>query len=149
MTERFIRDTSAPFNLDILGVDNPAAGANFLIKLPETYTYELLAVTLQLVTDVNVANRNLVICGNLGTDRIFAAPAEGLQTASETLYYWFGINAQPYDLSATSGVMAARLPSQTPLPGATTLTSLLDSIQVGDQLSNIHLYLKRWPILEG
>lgn len=147
--ERFIRDTSAPFNLDILPVDTPPAGTNFLIKLPDGYTYELLSITLQMVADANAANRNVVLEAHLGTDLIFSAPALGLQVATETLLYRFCPTNHPLDLSPTSGLMISTLPSPLPLPGATTITSLVDSIQVGDQMSNIRLYLKRWPILEG
>lgn len=149
MTERFIRDTSAPFNLQVLAADNPAVGTDFSVELPDGYTYELVAVSLEMVADVNAANRNVVIQAHLGTDILFAAPAEGLQTATETLYYRFAANNEAYDLSATSDIMAARLPSPVPLPGAVIITSLVDSIQAGDQLLNIRLYLKRWPILEG
>ena len=149
MTERFVRDTSEPFNLDVLPVNDPAVATEFTVKLGETYTYELLGLTCILATDANAANRNLVIRAHLGTDLLFACAAQGLQTASETLTYVFAVNLANLDLSATSGLMTVQLPSPFPLPDSTSISSLIDSIQVGDQLSTIRLYLKRWPVLEG
>lgn len=147
--EKFIRDTTAPFNLEILAVVNPGAAANFVFKLEESYTYEIQSAYMQIVSDANAANRNLVIQVHLGTDLIFAAPATGLQVASETLYYSFALNHEPIDLSATSGWMIARMPGPIILPGGTTISSLVDSIQATDQISNIRFFVKRWPILEG
>lgn len=149
MSEKFIRVTSGPSELEIIEVEDPSAGHNFSTILMEGYTYLLLACSFTLETSVVVASRIALIEFHLATHPLLVAPPEGLQSASETLKYRFYVNAYPLDLSAASGDMVARLPSRFFFPGGVRIFSSVHAIDVADQISNVTLYLQKWPVLVG
>lgn len=147
MTEKFIRVTSGPSALEIIVLDDPAAGQNFSTILDEGYTYLVMSCTFTLTTSVVVANRQASLDFHLATHPLISAPPQGLQVASEALIYSFYINASVIDLSATSADIIARLPSRLYVPGGVRIGSSVNGIDVGDQISDITLYLQKWPVL--
>lgn len=149
MSERFIRDTSAPFNLEVLQGLDPPAGTNFSVKLDETYTYELITITFQMECSVAAANRHVTLQIHMGTDEITYLTTPAVQTASETLRYAFGHNLTQADLTPAIPRMITQLPTELPLPGGAIVSSVVNLLDAADQLSLIRLYVKRWPILEG
>lgn len=147
MSEKFIRVTSGPSSLEVVEVEDPSAGQNFSTILDEGYTYLLLSCSFQLVASVVVATRIALIEFHLGTHLLTVIPPEGTQVASETLKYRFYVNAYPLDMSAASTDMVARLPARFFIPGGVRIVSDIYAIDVADQISDVTLYLQKWPVL--
>jgi hypothetical protein len=118
-------------------IDAPAAGEDFSSTLPGTFAFELLAASVSLVADDNVADRTLSLILELGGQEVYLTrTSPATQQAEETIFYYFVAGG-------TSGVTIANeehevgLPLGIVLPPGASISTSVDDIQVGDQLSSV------------
>lgn len=147
MSEKFIRVTSGPSAFEIVEIDNPAVGQDFSIILEEGYTYRILSCTFTLVASAIVATRQVIVKYCLADFLLAVMTIQGNQIASETLIYNFYSNAYSADHSGSSLNMVNHWPQRFFLPGGVRVHSDVHALDVGDQISDISLYLQKWPVL--
>jgi len=139
-----ILDTSV-FSLKTFTQADPAVGTDFLFHCPENLRIKLIGLTFQLVTDANVANRNVEIYITDGTNICPTFTAAGLQVASETVIYYWAPGARIYDGTAAGLNMYQPLSDDLFLEPSEYLGSIVTNIQVGDQISDIVYRVQYWP----
>lgn len=147
MSEKFIRVTAGPSELEIREIEDPAVGQNFSTILTEGYTYLVLSCSFTLEASVVVATRFILMGYYLAGVRLAAIPAIGSQVAGEKLEYSFYSNAHATDQSGSSLSMINRLPQRLYLPGGVRIESAIFAMDVGDQISDVSLYFQKWPVL--
>src|SRR3972149_5459315 len=110
---------------------NPAAGANLAIDGLARVIWKPIAVKFVLTTDVNAANRRMIL--QIGAD--FAEIiAQTVQTASLAWTYYFTIGAQLDQLTGTKYTLG--LP-EIDLPSLATIYTAIENKQAGDQISSV------------
>lgn len=123
----------------------PAVGDGFTYTVPGTMDQEIVAVSFQLVTDDNAADR-IAVFSFLDPDGNPYAPVGSAftQAASLTTVYTFAVGIQQFgaDDAANIGVP---IPAVKMLSGYGVQVSL-DAVQVGDQISGVRLLLNQWPV---
>lgn len=128
---------------DWLDVEPPAAGANKTVALGQQFAVRVLAAKCQLDTDANAANRFLSLDYIKADGTTYVENGAGLVVTASTV-------AQVFDWQVNRGVgeWAANTPVFVPLlplwlPPGISLRFTVDSIQVGDTLTNIKLVIER------
>lgn len=135
-----------PFGLEVVTLDDPAAGDNFSWVTPDDYLYRLLACHLLYTSDASAANRELVLLGAIGSSDVHQTAASQIQTASTAYLYHFEIGANAVAHSATSFEVSTSISSALLLPPGATIKSLIANIQATDQLTNIVMFFQWFPI---
>lgn len=128
---------------EIVGVQ-PAAGANFVRRVPGETFEHYRAVRFQLTTDATVANREVYLDfqDGDGTSVVRLASA-AVQAASLTYDYSFTID---FDVAAASSgtIVNGPLPNVRLQSGWSLVISAL-ALDASDQFKNIRLYANRIP----
>jgi hypothetical protein len=139
-------DTSTGFIMVVIGIADPAAGANFTTTFPAGYIHELISLKFALTTDANVANRQPRITISNGAVVFTQFFSTIVTTAS--LIYTYNFNLYQTHSTMAPGALhiSAPLPSGIVLGPSYILTSLVAGLQVGDTLDNIVGTYKRWLI---
>lgn len=124
-------------------VTNPAAGANFSLTLDPVFHAILHAVTFQLVTDANVANRYANIIITPPTAEVLSCATAVAHVASSTVVYtyWEG---WPHTGAIAVNRCTLPLPNAFFVPRGSLIGSDIRQIQATDQLSNIVLWFRKW-----
>lgn len=124
-------------------VTSPAAGANFTYTFPAPYHYKLDGLRFKMITDGNAANRTIMLdIYTVGVPPIYYSSTI-LQPESLTRYWhmWAGLNT--IDRQSFSQVIAS-FPPQIWLREGSIIATDIKNLQVGDQMSEIILYFRRW-----
>lgn len=116
-----------------------AAGANFSYTL--TAPMKLEAIHARLVTDANVATRNVLLqidtpagtAGGTSHSFIFGPPA-GQAASAGVEYLWANTGA-----TSSNSYNNGLLPPDMDLPAGTVITLTAGSLQVGDVFSNVNI----------
>lgn len=117
-----------------------AVASGFTYNVPRSETQLLLAVTFQLVTDANAANRRVVVNYRDSNNTTFAAiPAPFIQTATLTTVYTFALGASVGGDDGAANIGGA-LP-YLPLKGGESVVVTITNVQAGDQASSIRLFV--------
>lgn len=124
---------------EIVTGDDPAAGAEVSVTVPDGEVWELFSVRVQLVCDATVANRRSALSLTDGTTEFFRAHSIANQTASETTTYQFADMYQ--HTSQLLGKLAIRIPQSFTLLGGWTVETQTDSLQAGDDYGAPLLYV--------
>lgn len=125
-------------------VSSPAAGANFSYSFESRQWNLVSSISFRLVTDATAVNRQVILVFVSGSNIPVFIPAPGVQTASETVDYSFFIGAgSGYDAS-DNNVMSAPLPLRNLFEGPESVTSSINNIAAGDQLSRIIIRTEVW-----
>jgi len=123
---------------------NPAAGANLIYTLPAGYRYQIMAVRMTLATDANVANRNLIL---QVTDAVPNTLWEVMNlinhAANTTTNYTFSDHGYSHTAFFASRMIAA-CPIRMTLRAGWIIRTLINNVQVGDQISTAVLTFHRW-----
>jgi hypothetical protein len=118
-------------------------GVNFSYVIPAGGEYTLAALTLKLVNGVAVASRLMFITvTDTGGNVVCTIPDSTAQTAGQTCVYNYGRDC-PYNHPAGATAALHSFPKLRLLPGW-TIASAVSSIQLADQLSEIHLHFNKW-----
>lgn len=130
---------------DWLDVASPAAGQTASVTVEGQWYVRLVAARLSITTDANVANRvvSLDYINARGTTYVQNA-ASVLVTASTTAQVF------EWDRNRTVAEWNTGTPVWAPLldeflPPGFTIKFNVAAIQVGDQLSGIHLWVEKFP----
>lgn len=125
-------------------ITNPAAGAEFIIQPPGGAFWRVVGLAFRLVTDANVADRNVNLSLNDQTDTYTECRSGVDQAASLTGRYSAFPGASPGGFAIT--LVNIALPEGGALlqPGH-RLTSRTVNIQVGDQYSLIRALVQEFP----
>lgn len=126
----------------IITLAKPAAGVDWKATVPTPASWRINAVQCQLVADAVVANRvpHIVVTDGQGNS-VWNFPATQNQVAASTVQY----SAAPYAVTAFfDGAQVMVLPAPLTLLHGWTVGMVTTGLDVGDQWSNIVLYVKRW-----
>lgn len=122
---------------------NPAAGAHFAAEVGQGYWARLLSVHVRLVTDANVANRELVVEYRDVQDQRFALYGAPVTVpASDTVDYVFSVFQPRAEWEVDSAVIVP-LGADLLYPG-TDFRLFVVNVQAGDQLSRIRFQRERF-----
>lgn len=128
----------------IIAVPSPAAGANFVFVSAGLGPLRILALTFTLTTSAAVANRAVSLEVDDATDTVYRLPAGSVQTT--------GLTGRYGAAEGVSAGVAVGLVWPIPLPGdgltldqGWRLRSVVDNIDVADQLGAIRLYVEEYP----
>lgn len=121
----------------------PAAGASFTHTCDGRYYTRFVSIRAKLVTDANVASRQLV-CEYLDpSDRIFMTHGGALTVAaSTTVYFYFQTMTDTAEWEVNSSVIVPLTPVL--LPPTFKLKLNLVNVQAGDQLSQVYAVRERF-----
>lgn len=122
---------------------NPAAGANLVYTLPAGYRYQVVSVKMTLATDANVANRNCVLQYTDATPTLLYESTSISHAANITniyIYADFGYK----DTAAVAGRLEQAANVHMTLRAGWIVRTLINNVQVGDQLSAIAITMHRW-----
>ena len=121
----------------------PAAGADFVQTIEGRYVTRLVSVFARLVTDANVANRELVLeYRDENDDRFALMGAPVVVTASDTVDYAFGRHLGQPDWPCDDTILVPLLP--TPLLPSWDFRLHLVNAQATDQLSRVRILWERF-----
>ena len=123
----------------------PAVATGFAYTVPGTVDQLVVAVSFQLVTDGNAADR-LVTFQFVDYDGTSYAPvaAPFTQAASLTTLYTFAVGIQQFGADDAAAIGCGIPPVK--LPSGCGVKVTLGSVQVGDQVSAVALLLNQWPV---
>jgi hypothetical protein len=126
----------------VVQIPNPAAGADWLATVPATARWRIACLQAQLVTSAVVANRvpHLVITDGQGHS-VYNFPAPSNQIASTTVQYSAGTTIVTTQFDNASVLV---MPYPVKLLQTWTIGTVTTAKDVGDQWSNIFLYIKEW-----
>lgn len=133
--------------VEIITVTTPSAGADFSHTIPDGYTYEVRAMSFQLVASATVANRQT---GTIITDsadvELCRMNTTGATTANQTVQNSVnpGYTGTGNSLGGVGHVWGMPLRDVRLLPGW-KIKSAVTNLQAGDQISVIRLVVIRRP----
>jgi len=122
---------------------SPAAGSNFTFQIPVNEHWQIFSISFRFLCSAVVFNRLVRIETLDGAGgRNFLTVAATVQTASQDRRYI--VSGFGYDFgTADSAFRAIPLPPGFVVRAGNTIASLISSIQVADQLSEIRVYRGR------
>jgi len=128
----------------VFPVAQPAAGANFTLQVPDDVIFRILSFRALFTSDANAANRviQIQVTSNAG-QILLQSKAVPLHVASVARSYTIG--AFGADLGANGSVIPILVPPDLWLRSGFTLSSIIQSIQVGDQWSALTAQVEAWP----
>lgn len=126
----------------VITLAKPAAGADFLAKVPTPAQWRVQCMAAQLTTSAAIANRvpHLVITDGQG-NTVYNFPPPGNQVQGTVGIYSAGttvVSAQ------VDGATVWVLPFPMKLLQGWTIGSLTTAIDAGDQWANVVLHVKEW-----
>lgn len=121
---------------------NPAAGAEISETVPTGARWELIALSMTLVTAVAVANRTAVIVIDDGTTIILGNPAVVVQPASNTFDY----SVQHYGAESLSnaGNVVINIPPHLRLPAGFRIITFTGNMQAADNWAAPQMMIEEW-----
>ena len=124
-----------PGVLQRLAPANPAAGADLTIAVPLSARYTFLSLNFTLTNDANVANRTvrLVFSQFAGQSLIITSPTTLAATGSAV--YQFLAHYTPRDAT----IWYTEPAPDHPLDQGGSIATAINNLQVGDQISAVHL----------
>lgn len=122
----------------------PAAGQNFTTQLDSRYRWRYVSCVFTLTTDVNAANRYVVVEYLAGNGNAEVADAAAVVvTASSTQRYCGSVSRSVAEWAANTDVLFPLTPVF--LDGGGTLQIRVAGIQAGDTLTLIQFVFDRFP----
>lgn len=121
-----------------------AAGAIFTFPAFTQHTHELLSMSFTFDTDVNVADRMILLKIAHGPSWNYFASSGAVQTASTSCLYVFGRGLGLTD-TADAPQFSVPIPEDILFVKADLLTIQILTIQAGDQLKSIAAQFKLYP----
>lgn len=122
-------------------IGNPAAGADFTQAINGNARWRVQTLRAAFVTSAAAANRSAILQFSTAGNVFFSAPVVPVQAASLTWSYNWGSGVTT--LTATAGATTPNavtsLPDDFWLPPGSTIASVTQNIQAGDQWSAIQL----------
>lgn len=124
----------------------PPPSDDFSYTLPAGYRYQIMCVRFRITTDVNVANRYAgLVLTNTGIHTLYIFNSTAIAASNAVMVnFWTG-------LEVAGSVAVNRLDSPLPTPlyleGGTTIGSDVRQIQAADQVDQIQIYTRFWPVL--
>lgn len=127
---------------------SPAAGADFSAEVGEGYLSRLVSVFARLVTDANVASRELVVEYRDGQDQrlqLYGAPVT--VSASDTVDYAYSVFQPRAEWEVDSSILVPLGPFL--LEPSWDFRLHVVNVQAGDQLSRIRYVRERFYPLDA
>jgi hypothetical protein len=127
-------------------VPSPTVGTDWSVSVPGGVTWEVLAVSAQLLTSAVVANRSPTLRFTDGTSVVVRLASNSNATASQSSQWsWSRLLGASYSTGLNTG-SSLPLPD-VPLQPAWVLSSSTVGIDVGDQWSSVLVYVREWSPL--
>lgn len=130
-------------DLQPMGIQNPAAGANLSITLGTGGIFRFITLIFGLTTSATVANRVTTIVFTHGGVAIFRVQSPTLRTAStagQMIVSNFGTFA-----AGGNSDLHIPTPKDFFVPGQTVITTDIVNIQAGDVITGVTLYVEFFP----
>jgi hypothetical protein len=123
---------------------SPAAGANFVASVEGNFYVRLLSVHVRLVTDANVASRNVAIeYRDAGANRFLLSSGPVTQSASSTNDWTFDVFQDQAEWPVATTYIISPLKPMLLLP-TMDWRIVVDNIQAGDALTRIRVMQERF-----
>jgi len=128
---------------DFIDVPSPAAGANADYAVTGLFALRVLSATCRVNTDSNAANRQVSLdyLKTGGATYVRNLPATVITASTTNQDVWWGPQYGQFDVNTNTPLLVPLLPLW--LPPGCEVQFTLDSIQVGDTLTNIRLVVER------
>jgi hypothetical protein len=131
----------------IISVTAPAAGNNFTYTVPNHRRLRVNAVSFELNTDANVANRTLLLeFTEVGGANGLLFPSIKNLVASHIGFYSFAMigTAETILTQSTNDFINVPMPQGIELHAGDTIKTLVSNLQVGDLFTRIRIYGQLW-----
>lgn len=128
---------------EVVPIANPAAATGFTYKVGGSYWERIASLAFVLTSDGNAANRAVLLVVKDGTGAVVATqPTAAVQVASKAYTYSY----QRYATTATDATNLVNLQAAPDifLQPEFSIVVTVGSVQVGDQISAIRLYMERF-----
>jgi len=125
------------------GTINPAAGNDLSDLVPGNRLWHVLSLWVELVTDSTVTTRTMSVQFSTAGSAEWSATSSITQTASLTRRYMLNIRGAPVTTSY-SIVNEVNLPSDIWLPGGSTIATIVNNLQAGDNISNFTIFVEEF-----
>ncbi len=137
--------TPVPPPIRIQVVTDPAAGAEFVQRVPQGEMWRVISAAFTFVTDANAATRvNRITLTDLAGAQVWAGASLNGQAASSTRAY--NCSHLGFDTGTLGGsVRSIGLHANFWMPQGFALESSTVLRQVGDQFSSIFIFFELWP----
>lgn len=131
----------------IIDVTRPAVNVQWTYTIPDHRRFRLMAISFELDTDANAANRNVFIqiTPNGSNNGLIFKSTSNL-VASHTGFYSFSMygTAESIVTAGAQDFIQAPLPQFIELHAGDVLASLATNFQVGDRYNRVKLYGNLW-----
>lgn len=131
-----------PGNLRSITGTDPAAGSEMSESVPTGARWRLHGVQVVMVADANVANRQVVLKIDDGTNLLFSAGATVNQTASQSNRMYFA--SYGTEDTSNSSALLNFIPVTTLLLPGWRIRTITDNLQVGDNFGAPQLAVEEW-----
>jgi len=135
--------------IDYLSPSQPAAGSGVIQKLDPTWIWRPLSIRFSVTTDANVANRFPSVDYTDPDGNVWVRNAAGLVLTASTTGQGFDFNAQRTVAEWATGTDILAPLTDLFIPGGWQIRINLSSIQAGDQISAVRLYVEKWVTGKG
>ncbi len=131
---------------DVIEPANPSAGADFSTTLTSGFFYEVTGINMKLVADATVINRRFLIKFLNSSDKILNNIEVGGNpvTASSTRFLSLGLHYNAESILEGIVTVSNDGVGNPCLTGTDKIISDVDSLQGGDQLSDIKISVIRY-----
>jgi len=126
----------------VAGTDR-AANTEITETVPSNVTWRFISMVFTLVTDANVANRNVHMRVTDGTNLLAETTSAQNQAASLTRVYSILAGVRPQDTSEDDNI-ANNLPGDMFLPEGFTIETSTTNLQVGDDFGAPRLFVEQF-----
>lgn len=131
----------------IIEVSRPAANNQWTYTIPDHRRFRLMAISFELVTDANAANRNILvqITPNGSSNGLIYFSNTNLTASLNAFYSWSNSGRAETQLTiGTNSFIVVPFPQGIELHAGDIISSLASGFQVGDRYNRIELYGKLW-----
>jgi hypothetical protein len=120
----------------------PGAGNELVLTVPANAVYNVKAAMIPLVTSSAVANRNVEIVEDDGTNIFFKSPANTVQTAS--LNWRYNVEQDTQRQGNNNGDLGLSIPLENRLLPGYRLRTITSNMDVGDAYSACWFLVQEW-----
>ena len=125
--------------LKIVSITSPSVGDDLGITVPSGQIWRIRAISFQLTTSANAANRKVHLIVSKGAGTYNVCTANTVQTANQAILYT-AIPTTPGGDDASDNDIMLPLPNDFILPGGSDLATETENKQSGDAFDSITVY---------
>lgn len=132
--------------LKVVAGNDPAAGAEFSVTVPNGVLWVVQSVRVTLVTDATAVTREMAIRIDDGSKDLLIIPSGRSQASNQGVDYNFVVDVDSLTNPPVSGNITRRIPRIPLLPGY-RVRSVTANLQAGDNYGAPTLYVVEYSLL--